>query len=100
MGIKDMFLDIVCEFLFDLILEGAIAGVASRKVPMIIRVLLAALILVLYGGLIFIIFYIAIKDKSILVGIVGVLMALIVFMAAQKKYVEYKHKKAGEASEQ
>ena len=41
MGIKDMFLDIVCEFLFDLILEGAIAGVASRKVPMVIRVLLA-----------------------------------------------------------
>ena len=95
-----MFLDIICEFLFDLILEGAIAGVASRKVPVIIRILLAAAILVLYGGLIFIIFHIAIKEKSIVTGIAGVLVAVIVVMAGWKKYKEYKVKKAGETNEQ
>jgi len=96
---KDMLGDVVFEFLFELILEGALAGVASRKIPVIIRILLAALILVVYGGFIFIIFHIAVKDKNILIGIIGILAALIVFMAAQKKYMEYKHKKEGDANE-
>lgn len=96
---KAMFWDICCEILFELILEGAIAGAASKKVPMIARILLVGLILFFYGGLLFVIFHIAVKDKSITAAIIGVLLAVIIVMAVWKKYREYKAKKENEANE-
>ena len=94
-----MLWDICGEILFELILEGAVAGAASRKVPLIVRILLLGAIIFVYGGLIYIIFHLAVTEKSIVAAVCGVFVALLVAMAVLKKYREYKDRKAGQAYE-
>ncbi len=44
-------MDLIMEFLFELILEGSLELAGSRKIPMVLRILAAAILLAVYGGL-------------------------------------------------
>ena len=66
-------MEYVIEFLFELIFEGCLEAVGEKKVPLIIRILCAAVLLLVFGGIAGILLYTSIVDES------GVLLAFTVF---------------------
>ncbi len=44
-------MDIVLEILFEIILDGSLELIGTKKVPLLIRILAALVLLVVYGGL-------------------------------------------------
>ena len=45
-------MDIIMEVLFELILEGALEASSDRKVPLVVRIAAAIVLLGIYGGMI------------------------------------------------
>lgn len=66
-------MEYVIEFLFELIFEGCLEAVGEKKVPLIIRILCAAVLLLVFGGIAGILLYTSIVNES------GVLLAFTVF---------------------
>lgn len=48
-------MDVIFEFLFEIIFEGVIELAKSRRIPLPLRILAAVIIIALYGGIIFLI---------------------------------------------
>lgn len=48
-------MDVIFEFLFEIIFEGVIELAKSRRIPLPFRILAAVIIIALYGGIIFLI---------------------------------------------
>ena len=66
-------MEYVIEFLFELIFEGCLEAVGEKKVPLIIRILCAAVLLLVFVGIAGILLYTSIVNES------GVLLAFTVF---------------------
>lgn len=66
-------MEYVIEFLFELIFEGCLEAVGEKKIPLIIRILCAAVLLLVFGGIAGILLYTSIVNES------GVLLAFTVF---------------------
>ncbi len=86
-------LDLVFEILFELLLEGSMEAVQSRRVPLPLRVFLLGVLAAVYGGLLFVIIEIAVVYKSIVAGIIAVLYVVFAVMLIRKKYETYKIKR-------
>ena len=84
----DFILDIVIEFIFELILDGSMEGAVNPKVHPFIRFLLLSIIIIVYGGLVYLALQIAIKEKSFIALICAVAITIIVIHAIIKKYNE------------
>lgn len=48
-------MDILFEFIFEIIVEGALAATSSRRVPLPLRILAAVIVVGVFGGAIFLI---------------------------------------------
>ena len=57
-------MDLILEFLLDLLLEGSVGAISEKRVPLPIRILAAIILAVAYVGLIVFITYTAISDGS------------------------------------
>lgn len=57
-------LDDIIEVVLELILEGAIEGAHSKKVPVLIRILLAGIILVFALGLVGLLFWVGLDSGN------------------------------------
>ena len=86
-------LDLVFEILFELLLEGSMEAVQSRRVPLPLRVFLLGVLAAVYGGLLYVIIEIAVVYKSIVAGIIAVLYVVFAVMLIRKKYETYKIKR-------
>lgn len=86
-------MDFVFELLFEIILEGFIEITEEQKVPFILRILCASLLVVFYGGLIGILLFIAISNRSGLMLFITGVVALIILFAFIYKYKMIKKKK-------
>ncbi len=81
-------MDYIIEFIFEIILEGMTEGASSKRVPLVIRILLVWIFFVLYGGIVALIFWAAICNRSILLGLIGIGVLLLFVAAAVKKIRE------------
>ncbi len=81
-------MDLIMEILLELIFEGTLEMVTSKKIPMFIRLLAAVLLLAFYIGFGGVLIYIGIKHKSIVVIICAVVLLLVVWIVTVKKYKE------------
>lgn len=73
----------ILELILDGVLEGVTAGVTSRKVPLPLRILLAALLIAPCVGLVAFLFVLAFRDKSLLLLLVALgVLALFAVAAA------------------
>lgn len=68
-------MEFVVEFLLEIILEGVAAGATSRKVPMILRVLCAGIIILLFLAVIALILLVAFVAEEWAVKAIMILIA-------------------------
>lgn len=76
-------MEILFEIIFEIIVDGALEAVSSRKVPMPLRILAALIVVGVFGGVIFLIVFTGIiclrsKDNIIAVAIILFLIAAMV----------------------
>ncbi len=86
-------MDFVLELLLDIILEGCIETAEEKRVPVILRIICAALLILFYCGLVGILLFAAIENKSGLMLFITVFIALIFLFAFVYKYREIKKNK-------
>ena len=81
-------MDFIIEIIFEIILEGMVEGAVSKRVPLAIRILLALILFVFFGGIVALIFWAAICNQSILLGLIGIGVLLLFVAVAVKKIRE------------
>lgn len=86
-------MDFIFEFIFELVFEGLVEGVSSRKVPIVLRFLFGAVLGLLFGVLVFVMFAVAHQSRSPLVWIVAIGVTLLLVFAVVTKYREYRASK-------
>lgn len=78
-------LDMLIEILLEIIIEGSLEAAESKKVPMPVRILLAAGVVVILGAVVGMLIWNGVIRKSLLLIICGVLfLALVILLAANK----------------
>ena len=78
-------LDTLIEILLEIIIEGALEAAESKKVPMPVRILLAAGVVLIFGAVVGMLLWNGVIRKSLLLIICGVLfLALVILLAANK----------------
>ena len=74
-------MELILEILFDLIVEGSVEAVGEKKVPLVLRILAAIVLIVVFGGLVVVLLYIGISEKNWIVAVLGVGIALMIGLA-------------------
>ena len=88
----DFVLDLVVEIIFGILMEGSLEASMNSKVHPVIRFLLLSVIILIYGGLVYLALKLAIEEKSLLALFCAVIITVIVILAIKKKYDERKGK--------
>lgn len=81
-------MDMILEFLFEIIIEGSLELVTHKKVPLIIRIFAGILVLAVYGGLIGLCFFFGIQNSQPILIVIGIIILLFAFLAINKKVKE------------
>lgn len=76
-------MDILFEFLFELIVEGALELSTSRRVPLPLRILAAVIVVVVFGGVTFLIAFTGVmllrsEDNMIALAVLMFLIAALI----------------------
>ena len=71
-------MEIILDILFELIIEGSIGAVGDKKVPLLLRILAAVILVVVFGGLVGVLIYIGIDEKNWIILACGVVVAFVV----------------------
>lgn len=79
-------MELIFEILFELIIEGSLNAAADKKIPVILRIIAAIILIVVYGGLIGLCFFWGIHDKSIALLLTGILILVITAFGIWKTY--------------
>ena len=78
-------LDTLIEILLEIVIEGLLEAAESKKVPMPVRILLAAGVVLIFGAVVGMLIWNGVIRKSLLLIICGVLfLALVILLAANK----------------
>ena len=83
-------MEIIMEFLFELIVEGSLEASSDKKVPLPIRIIAAIILIAVYGGLIGFCFYSGIREKSWVLIVLGVIILVITVLGARAAYKKHK----------
>ena len=70
-------MEMILEFLFELIVEGSLEATADKKVPWPLRILAAVILIGVYGGLIGTCFWYGIREKSLIMLLLGIIILII-----------------------
>jgi len=69
-------MDDLVDLLLEVLIDGMLHGATSKKVPMPLRILLGAVLIGLFGGLVALLFIIAVQTGSIALLLTAVVVAL------------------------
>ena len=86
----------VFEIIFDFIVSGAVEGVFERKVPVVIRIIFAAILLTIYLGFSGLLIAAGIRENEKALLILGIIIFLFFGGAAIYKFLEYRRKDSKE----
>ena len=86
-------MDVILEIIFNLIIDGYNEAASDEKIPLAVRVIVAILLIAVYGGLTGFCFYQGIHDKSMLALVIGVLILLTGVSVIIQLYKKYKQRK-------
>lgn len=89
-----MFMDILFEFIFEFIVEGALELSTSRRVPLPLRILAAVIVIGVFGGAVFFIALTGVillrsEDNMIALAVLMFLIAALIAGALIWKVVKY-----------
>ena len=87
-------MEILFEFIFEVIVEGAIAATSEKRVPMPLRILAAVFVVGLFGGVLFLIVFTGImclqgEDRQPVVAVLMFLIAGIFAVGLTLKTVKH-----------
>lgn len=82
-------MDFIFELILEILLEGMVEGASSRKVPLALRILLAAALFVFFGGIVGILFFAAYRSKSVVLFMIAVFVLVLFVWAAVKRIREF-----------
>lgn len=85
-------MDFILEICMEIILEGAETAVTEKKFPFWFRVTAAVFLLLFYMGFVGLLFYIGIRNESIIITGIAVFILVIIAAAIVKKYKEIGHR--------
>lgn len=83
-------MDVILEIVLEVILEGAVDLSTDRKVPLPVRILLAAVLIALYLGLCGALLYLGIREDEPIVILIAVFIFLMCAVAVICKYRQMK----------
>ena len=86
-------MDVILEIICNLIIDGYNEAASDRKIPLAVRVIVAILLIAVYGGLTGSCLYQGIHDKSMLALVIGVLILLTGVSVIIQLYKKYKQRK-------
>ncbi len=86
-------MDSFIQVILDLIMDGSIAAVSDRKVPMVIRVIAAIILIAAFCSLIGFCFYLMFREAGWQGKVCGTLILLITLRAAYRFFEIHKHQK-------
>jgi hypothetical protein len=89
---KEANMEFIFGILFELIIEGSIGAVGDKKVPLVLRILAAVILIVVFGGLVGILIYIGIDEKNLPIFFCGVTVGVIVVLAVWRTAIKYRRK--------
>lgn len=87
----DTIVELFFELIFELIFEGATENIPW--IPLPVRILLVAVLLTIYAGLVALLIYVGIINHSILLVSIGILILVMVAYIGYKKYNEYRERR-------
>ena len=83
-------MEMIMEFLFELIAEGALEVSSDRKMPMPVRIIAAVVLTGIYGGLTGFCFWSGIHDRNWAVLILGIVILVITVLGARSVYRKHR----------
>ena len=83
-------MELILEILFELIVEGSVEALGEKKVPLVLRILAALILIVVFGGLVGVLLYFGISNKDWVMVIFGVLVAFAIGLAVRKTVKKYR----------
>ncbi|MBQ8184634.1 MAG: hypothetical protein IJ036_02480 [Lachnospiraceae bacterium] len=86
-------MELLIEIIFSVIFEGSLELITKKSVPMFIRVLLAFFLTAFSVAISALLFYLGIKNRSIIILIFAVLLSLLFIAAIIALYKKLKEKK-------
>ena len=95
--IFDFIFEVFFEFIFDIIFEGTVKAASSKRVPMLIRVLCAIIVILVNLVIIAVMLFFAIAFESIIAKVICFALALVIIVGEAypiiKKIKSHKQKK-------
>ena len=85
-------LELLGDFIFEILMTGAVEVAGARKTPLAIRLVALSIVLLVYGILLYVAFQLAIEEQSFIALIAALAILAIVVAAAIKKFREFKAK--------
>ena len=79
-------LDLILDFLFELVFDGIIYASTEKKVPLPLRILAILILVLFYGGLVGTLVYIGIKDRSWIIVAIAAFILAATILAVVKTY--------------
>lgn len=83
-------MDFLLELLFEIIFEGVIEMTSSRRVPFIIRLILAVVVLAFYLFITGCVMYIGIIQKQVAIFLIGLLIFVGMGSVIVKKFIYFR----------
>ena len=83
-------MEIIMEFLLDLIVEGSLEASSDKTVPLPIRIIAAIVLIGVYGGLIGFCFYLGIRGRSWVLIILGIIILSLTALGVRAVYKKRK----------
>lgn len=84
-------MEIIADFLFELIIEGSLDAFSVKRVPLPLRIIAAIILTGVYGGLTGIFIYCGIRHKNPIMLLLGA--ALLIFIILGVRAIYKKHRK-------
>ena len=83
-------MELIFEILFELIIDGSMNAATDKKIPVILRIIAAIILLVVYGGLVGLCFFFGIRNKSAALMLIGVFILTITILGIRKTYKNHR----------
>lgn len=83
-------MEIIFEIIFEIIVDGSLNAVSDKKIPLILRILSAIVLLTVYGGLVGLCLFWGIQNKSAILIAVGLGLLIFFGLAFIKTYKSHR----------
>ena len=84
-------MEVILEFLFELIVEGSLEASSDKKIPLPLRIIAGIVLIGIYGSLIGFCIFSGIHDRNWIVLVLGIIILVITILGARAVYLKHKH---------